>query len=187
MRRRGFARVPVLVLALLCASSAQAFELNSPSLPPGATFSPAAVFHGFGCSGANLSPALAWRDVPPGTRSFALSLFDRDAPTGSGWWHWVVVDLPPSTRALPSGVGRIGRPALPAPAIQIRNDFGSRAYGGPCPPLGDPPHRYVFTLYALKTARLPLPSGASAAMAGFFIHANAIGATQLVVRYGRSR
>ncbi len=177
----------VLSAALCCAAPAHAFELSSPSIPPGGTFSSAAIFHGFGCAGGNLSPALAWRDVPHGARSFALTLFDPDAPTGSGWWHWVVVDVPAVTRALPEGAGSASGGALPAGAVQIRNDFGVVAYGGPCPTAGDRPHRYVFTLYALRTAHLDLPPGASPAMAGFLIRANAISQAHLTVRYGRSR
>jgi Raf kinase inhibitor-like YbhB/YbcL family protein len=170
---------------LVSAGPVHAFELTSPSIPSGGTFPSAQTYHGFGCTGSNLSPALVWSGVPRGTRSLALTLYDPDAPTGSGWWHWVVVDLPASTRKLPAGAGKPGSGALPAGAVQIRNDFGTSAYGGPCPPQGGRPHRYVFTIYALKTAHLSLPPGAGPAMAGYFIHANALASARLVVRYGR--
>lgn len=177
--------VLVVAAALISAGPAYALKLSSPSIPAGGTFSVKQTYHGFGCIGGNRSPALNWRDVPQGTRSFALTLYDPDAPTGSGWWHWVVVDIPASARDVPAGAGSPGAGKLPAGAVQIRNDFGAAAYGGPCPPRGDRPHHYTFTIYALKTAHLKLPPGASPAMAGFLIHANAIASAQLVVRYGR--
>lgn len=175
----------VLSTTLACCKPTLALELTSPTIAPGGTVPAAQRYSGFGCAGGNLSPALEWRDVPSGTHSFALTLYDPDAPTGSGWWHWVLIDMPARTRALPAGAGAADGAALPAGAEQLRNDFGTRAYGGPCPPVGAPPHRYVFTLYALKVGRLPLPANASAAMAGFLIRADTIDSARLTVRYGR--
>ncbi len=175
----------MFAVTLACTGSAYAFDLTSPSFPTGKSFTVAQTYHGFGCVGSSRSPALAWHGVPRGTRSFAVTLYDPDAPTGSGWWHWVVVDLPASTRDLLANAGNPDARLLPAGTVQIRNDFGSLGYGGPCPPQGDRPHHYVFTVYALKTAHLKLPSDASPAMAGFFIHANTIASARLVVRYGR--
>lgn len=175
----------VLAAALVCTQSAFAFNLTSPSIPTGGTFTIVQTYHGFGCLGSDQSPALIWHDIPHGTRSFAVTLYDPDAPTGSGWWHWVVVDIPASSRGLLAGAGTPHAKLLPAGAVQMRNDFGSFGYGGPCPPRGDRPHRYQFTVYALKTAHLKLPSDASPAMVGFFIHANIIASARLVVRYGR--
>ena len=171
--------------ALTCAGAANAFEVQSASIAPGGTFAAAQYYEGFGCTGGNLSPALAWRDAPAGTRSFAVTVYDPDARTGSGWWHWMIVNLPATTQSLPEGAGRIDTKALPPGAFQIRNDYGAAAYGGPCPPAGSAPHHYVFTVYALKTAQLELPRDASPALAGFMIHANAIGSAQMTVRYGR--
>lgn len=173
---------PIALLAL-ATGTCQALELSSPELQPGQALSAKHVFNGFGCQGENLSPALSWRDAPAGTQSFALTVYDPDAPTGSGWWHWVVVDLPASTSALPSGVGKLA--ALPAGASEVRNDYGASGFGGACPPPGDAPHRYQFTLWALKTPALKLPAHATAALAGFMIRSQALGSTQLEVKYGR--
>ena len=136
-------------------------------------------FNGFGCTGANLAPAVRWQGVPAGTRSYALTVYDPDAPTGSGWWHWVVIDLPTGLAGLPAGS------KLPDGARTVRNDYGQSGWGGPCPPAGDPPHHYIFTLYALDVPTLGIPADASAALAGFTIHGHIIGKTQSVLTYGR--
>ncbi len=175
-----------IALAISCAAvPAGAFELASPSIRAGGTIPAAQVFKGFGCTGGNHSPALSWRGAPAGTRSYALTVYDPDAPTGSGWWHWVVVNIPATIHALPAGAGNPPRHALPAGAREIRNDYGSRAYGGPCPPVGDRPHHYIFTVYALKVSKLNLPADASPALTGYMIHANAIGSASFTGRYGR--
>jgi Raf kinase inhibitor-like YbhB/YbcL family protein len=143
------------------------------------------VFNGFGCTGENRSPALLWRDAPAGTRSFAITLYDPDAPTGSGWWHWVVYNIPADVKHLPEDAGHVGGQGLPAGAVQGRTDFGTRAYGGACPPVGAAAHRYVMTVYALKVDHLPVPADASAAMVGFMVHMNQLGAATLQSSYGR--
>lgn len=171
--------------ALATLTQAAAFSLTSPEVQPGATLGQAQVFNGFGCTGGNRSPALHWSDAPPGTRSYALTVYDPDAPTGSGWWHWIVYDLPAATTALAAGAGDAGGGQLPAGARQGRNDFGAHAFGGACPPLGDAPHHYVFTLHALKVDQLDVPADASAALIGFMIHANTLGQASLTARYGR--
>ncbi|QID16521.1 YbhB/YbcL family Raf kinase inhibitor-like protein [Nitrogeniibacter mangrovi] len=159
------------------------FTLSSTDVSPGQPIDARFVFKGFGCEGGNLSPALSWTDPPAGTKSFALTVYDPDAPTGSGWWHWVVVNLPAQTTGLPTGAGGVA--GVPEGARQVRTDFGTPGYGGPCPPVGDAPHRYVFTLYALKVPALALPEPATAAMAGFMIHANALGRASFTATYGR--
>lgn len=171
--------------ALSGAASAAAFDLASPDVAPNATISDRQVFNGFGCTGGNMSPALAWKGAPAGTRSFAMTVYDPDAPTGSGWWHWVVFNLPASTTSLPAGAGDPAKLALPAGAVQSRTDFGGPGYGGPCPPQGDKPHHYVFTVYAMKVDKLPLQPDASGAMVGFFLGANALGKASFTATYGR--
>ncbi|MBN7134854.1 phosphatidylethanolamine-binding protein [Lysobacter enzymogenes] len=179
--------VLILVLAALSLPLAMAtsqahagdFRLRSADLPHDRPIAARHVYAGFGCDGGNLSPALEWTDPPAGTRSFAVTVYDPDAPSGSGWWHWVVLDLPADVRALPRG----GAP-LPAGAVQTRTDFGAPGYGGPCPPPGRP-HRYRFEVWALKTASLGLGADASGAMAGFAIRANALGHATLEASYGR--
>ena len=111
-------------------------------------------FARFGCEGQNLSPSLSWSGAPAGTKSFALTVYDPDAPTGSGWWHWIVVDLPATTTSLPEGAGTTDGSKLPQGAVQVRTDFGAPGYGGPCPPPGDHPHRYLFRIYALDLDKL---------------------------------
>jgi Raf kinase inhibitor-like YbhB/YbcL family protein len=177
--------LPVMVSSLLlgAATGAAAFELRSTDVSDGALLTKAQVYSGFGCTGENLSPALTWTGAPAGTQSFALTVYDPDAPTGSGWWHWIVYDLPPTTNSLPRGIGRAA--SLPAGAIEARNDFGARAFGGACPPAGDKPHRYLFTIHALKIGKLEVPLDASAALVGFTINANQIGKASITARYGR--
>jgi Raf kinase inhibitor-like YbhB/YbcL family protein len=147
------------------------------------TFAEGQVLNTFGCTGANHSPQLSWKGVPAGTRSFAPTMFDPDAPTGSGWWHWIVVNIPVSAMELPTGAS--GEEAkMPAGAQETRTDFGKPGYGGPCPPPGAP-HRYVFTLYAVKVAKLDLDPQASGAMASFTIRQNSVASATLTARYSR--
>lgn len=116
--------------------------------------------------GDNTSPQLRWSGFPPQTRGFAVTVFDPDAPTGSGFWHWVLVDLPGSVTELPRGTGSGARP-VPAPAFHVRNDYGEKAYGGAAPPAGDRPHRYVFAVHALDVDRLGVDDVVSPAVVGF--------------------
>lgn len=166
-------------------SQAADFELSSPTVKSGKALPELHVLNGFGCSGGNRSPAVHWRGAPPGTQSFALTVFDPDAPTGSGWWHWVVYDIPATADALPAGAGSPDGGALPAGARQGRTDFGTQGFGGACPPAGDKPHRYRFTLYALKAASLQLPADPSPAMVGFMIHSQTLESVTLEAVYGR--
>ena len=141
-----------------------------------------AVF-GFGCAGGNKSPHLQWSGVPEGTKSFAITCFDPDAPTGSGFWHWLVVNIPASVSELAEGAGSAGG-KLPPGALQTRTDFGAPGYGGPCPPPGKA-HHYHLWLYALKVERLEVPADATAAYIGFNVRAQALGRAQLMGVYGR--
>nr|WP_236822624.1 YbhB/YbcL family Raf kinase inhibitor-like protein [Andreprevotia sp. IGB-42] len=141
-------------------------------------------FSGFGCSGVNISPALSWTNAPAGTRGFAVTVYDPDAPTGSGWWHWVVVNIPADTSGLAHGAGS-GKADLPAGSLQTRTDYGQPGFGGACPPKGDKPHRYIFTVYALKTAKLDVKPESSAAEVGFNLHFNTLGKASLTALYGR--
>ena len=184
MMRPGLLLAAGLVLA--GGVRAQAFKLASPDIKPNAPIADEQVFAGFGCTGKNISPALKWSGAPQGTRSFALLVHDPDAPTGgAGWWHWVVTNIPAETTELPKGAGKADGSALPKGAAQINTDFGGPGWGGPCPPVGDKPHRYNFSLHALKVDKLDLPQGATAALAGFTINANSIGKATLTGTYGR--
>jgi Raf kinase inhibitor-like YbhB/YbcL family protein len=173
--------------ALVLPLAAQAFSLESPDISAKAPIDNKYVFKGFGCAGDNVSPALQWKDAPKDTKSFALTVYDPDAPTGSGWWHWVVINLPANGSGLPRGAGDPDAGKLPEGAVQTRTDYGKPGWGGPCPPVGDKPHHYVFTLHALKVDKLDLPQDAPAAMVGFMINANRIAKASFTARYGRSK
>lgn len=175
----------VALSALLLGGNAHAFEVSSPSFQPGQMLAAGQVFQGFGCEGGNRSPALNWTTPPAGTQSLAITVYDPDAPTGSGWWHWVAYNLPANLRSLPEGAGQAGGANLPTGAVQVRNDFGVAAYGGACPPAGDAPHRYIFTVHALKTPRLDLPPDASPALVGYMLGVNRLASATVQARYGR--
>ncbi len=139
---------------------------------------------GFGCAGGNQSPHLAWTEPPAGTESFALTCFDPDAPTGSGFWHWVVVNIPADVREFELGAGSEGGNIPPA-ALQVRTDFSKPGYGGPCPPQGDHPHRYVFAIHAVNMAELPVNAETSAAVIGFLLNFNSLAKSTLMGLYKR--
>ena len=140
--------------------------------------------YGFGCTGGNIAPTISWKNAPKGTKSFVLTMYDKDAPTGLGWVHWVVADIPADVRRLPAGITAQGR-NLPRSALQTRTDFGQPGYGGACPPAGRK-HRYEFTLTALKVAKLPnITADATPALVGFFTKANSLGEAKFTVEYQR--
>lgn len=168
-------------LAALASPALAQMTLTSPDMAEGGTLGAAQVFDGFGCTGANRSPALEWSGVPMGTESLVVTAYDPDAPTGSGWWHWTVFNIPADTIGLASGASSDG---LPEAAIEGRTDFGSPGFGGACPPPGSV-HRYIFTVHALGVAELPLDEGASGAMVGYMARANALDQATLTVTYGR--
>ncbi len=117
-------------------ASSQTFTLKSKELGGQATVKQ--VFKGFGCDGENISPDLYWENPPKGTKSFALTIHDESAPTGSGWWHWLIFDIPSSIAELKSNAGNTTSELSPKNSIQSKTDFGTYGYGGPCPP---PSHR----------------------------------------------
>ncbi len=182
-------RNALFVLAMSLAVPALAagkFTLKSSELKPNGTLPDKQVFNGMGCSGENVSPELSWENAPADAKSFVLTVYDPDAPTGSGWWHWVVYNIPADAKELAAGVGS-GKGDLPAGAVQGKTDFGAAGYGGACPPEGDKPHRYIFTLTALKTDKIDVPEGSSAAMVGFMTNANKSASATFTVKYGRAK
>lgn len=174
--------IPAIVLCLTGFPALAEMTLTSPDFAEGAALPDAQVFSGFGCSGGNTSPALDWSGAPEGTKSFVLTVFDPDAPTGSGWWHWTVANIPADVTGLPAGASPDG---LPEGAVEGRTDFGAPGFGGACPPAGAAAHRYVFTLYAMPEASLPLDANASGAMFGFFANSMALDKAVLTATYGR--
>jgi Raf kinase inhibitor-like YbhB/YbcL family protein len=140
---------------------------------------------GFGCAGGNQSPHLAWSGAPAGTKSFAITCYDPDAPTGSGFWHWLVVNIPANVTELAAGAGAPGSKLLPEGALQTRTDYGVVSYGGPCPPEGDHPHRYIFTVFAVGSEVLPVNADTSAAIVGFNLNFNTLAKATLMGLFKR--
>jgi len=178
--------VPVFfVLFFFAAVQAYAggFTLTSPDIS--GQLSMAQVFSGFGCQGQNISPRLAWKNAPAGTQSFAVTVYDPDAPTGSGWWHWLIFNIPATVHDLKTDAGNMAKQLAPAGSIQSRTDYGKSGFGGACPPKGDKAHRYVFTVYALKVQKLDLGTGTPPAMVGFYLNHNAIAKASLSAYYAR--
>lgn len=140
-------------------------------------------FDGFGCSGENVSPALSWSNVPEGTKSFAITMYDPDAPTGSGWWHWIVFNIPSSVISIPSNASKTG--TLPKGSIEAVTSYGTHGFGGACPPKGHKAHRYVFTVYALDVEKLDLGADAGREIVGFNINAHTIQKSSIISYYGR--
>lgn len=164
------------------AACAAEFTLTSKTLAPGERIPSAHVYSS--CGGEDVSPQLSWSGAPEGTKSFALMVYDPDAPTGSGWWHWVLFNIPADVNELPEGAGNPKNGLIPE-AFQVRNDYGSPGYGGACPPEGHGDHRYQFRLFALGVEELPLDDSATAAKVGFYVNANKLAEAELEVLYGR--
>ncbi|TAL96950.1 MAG: YbhB/YbcL family Raf kinase inhibitor-like protein [Paraburkholderia sp.] len=185
-------RLPSLVLAIssLALFAAQGpralaqgtFGLSSTSFRAGGSVGDAQVFDQDGCKGGNRSPQLSWHDAPAGTRGFAISIVDPDAP-GRGWWHWAVAGIPSSVDRLPENASASGY-LQKLGAVEARNDFDIDGYGGPCPPAGKP-HHYVVTVYALDTLNLRIAQGRPALMFEHEIDTATLGSARMVVTYGR--
>ncbi|HIF9440925.1 TPA: YbhB/YbcL family Raf kinase inhibitor-like protein [Photobacterium damselae] len=168
------------ILLTVPAFMTQAMTLKSADVTNDKTLSSAQVFNQWGCTGSNESPQLTWSDVPAGTKSFAVTMYDPDAPTGSGWWHWVAINIPADVHSLKEGAGNVDGKNLPAGASMVTNDFGFKGFGGACPPPKAKPHNYTITVYALNTAKIDLPANASPALAGYNILGHVIGKAELI-------
>jgi len=154
-------------------AGASHFEVTSPDLQNEHAFSQTEIANIFGCNGGNQAPRLHWSGAPAGTESYAVTMFDPDAPTGSGFWHWLTWDIPPTDTSLDAT-------ALPAGAVAGTNDAGLTGYLGPCPPPGDRTHRYQLTVFALDVPSLNLPPSVRAAVVGFTMRTHILGFARLI-------
>jgi Raf kinase inhibitor-like YbhB/YbcL family protein len=172
----------ILIGAILIAhiGFSQTFTLKSQDIGGQATQKE--FFNGMGCTGQNISPELLWENAPAGTQYYAVTMYDKDAPTGSGFWHWVVFNIPASTTGLKANAGDVSKGLAPKEAVQSVTDFGKAGYGGPCPPPGEP-HQYLITVYALKN-KIELDKNAMPAIVGFYLNQNML-AKASIVMYGK--
>jgi Raf kinase inhibitor-like YbhB/YbcL family protein len=189
-KKKDFMRLTNLILpvCLLFSTSLLAqttFTLSSNTLGGSATS--VEEFDGFGCTGENKSPQLSWENAPEGTKSFAVTMYDPDAPTGSGWWHWVVFDLPETTNELVAGAGNLTLNLAPEGAIQSITNYGAPGYGGPCPPEDHGLHQYIISVHALKTDKLGLDQNTNPAIVGYYLWNNTLAKASIVTYYKRDK
>lgn len=159
------------------------FTLESKTL--GGNSTSVEEFNGFGCTGENTSPELSWSNAPEGTKSFAITMYDPDAPTGSGWWHWVVFDIPSDVSSLLKNAGNIDKGLMHKDAIQSITNYGVPGYGGPCPPENHGIHQYIITVHALKVDKLGLDQNTNPAIVGYYLWNNTIAKASIVTYYER--
>ena len=171
----------LITLSMSSSVMAQSLKLSSNDITHGDFMDSQQAFNGFGCTGENQSPHLKWSNPPKGTKSFAITAYDPDAPTGSGWWHWQVINIPLTVLELHNDAGNINSKVLK----QIENDYSVKGYGGACPPTGHGAHRYQFTVHALSVTILEVPETASGALIGYMIRANTIESKTIEALYKR--
>lgn len=172
-----------LILTVLLGSLALAGSFTLESSDIEGQLSNAHEFNSFGCTGKNMSPQLSWKDAPKGTKSFAITVYDPDAPTGSGWWHWLVVNIPSSTSTIATDASAKG--TLPKGVLETMTDYGSAGFGGACPPKGDKAHSYVFTVYALDVEKLDVTAKSDSALVGYMINQHVLQKASMVSYYQR--
>lgn len=173
-----------LSIGLISSAFASSLQLSSNDITRGDFMANAQEFQGFGCSGGNLSPQLSWSGAPKGTKAFAILVHDPDAPTGSGWWHWQLVNIPKNVNSLSAGAGDATKNLAPKGSVHIANDYGVKGFGGACPPEGNGAHRYQFTVHALSK-KLELPDNASGALTGYMVNAHSLASGTIEALYKR--
>src|SRR5512143_1779529 len=172
-----------IIVVFAAAAYAEEFTLKSDQI--GGQLTIEQVYNGFGCTGKNISPELKWVNAPKTAKSFAVTAYDPDAPTGSGWWHWVIFNIPADVNELRTGAGDPQKKTAPAGSVQSMTDYGKPGFGGACPPVGEKPHRYIFTVFALDVPKLDLDEHAGAAYVGFNLNGHAVAKASMVSYYGR--
>jgi Raf kinase inhibitor-like YbhB/YbcL family protein len=166
-----FARLP----------EAASFTVTSTTVEDGAAWSPEQYSGVFGVPGGkDVSPQLSWHGAPDGTKSYAVTCYDPDAPTGSGFWHWVVADIPATTTELAEGAGDDTGSGLPEGALTLRNDAGTARFVGAAPPAGHGPHRYFVVVHALDVESIGVAADATPAVLGFTMFGHVLGRAVLV-------
>ena len=183
--RQTFKLTSILLLSLSASALAGSLTLSSHDISHGEFMTKAQEFNGFGCSGGDLSPHLKWSNAPKGTKSFAITAYDPDAPTGSGWWHWQIVNIDKNVTEISTGAGSTKPNLAPQGSLEIKNDYGSKGFGGACPPVGHGVDHYRFTIHALSVEQLELPEDASGALTGYMINANTIESSTIESLYQR--
>jgi Raf kinase inhibitor-like YbhB/YbcL family protein len=177
--------ISILAITASAAVSAESLTLSSQDLVHGKFMTKAQEFNGFGCTGGDSSPHLKWSGAPEGTKSFAITVYDPDAPTGSGWWHWQIVNIPKEVAEIAANSGSTKKDLAPKGSMQVKNDYGVRGFGGACPPSGHGIHHYRFTVHALSVEKLELPEDASGALTGYMINSNTIESSTIESLYKR--
>jgi Raf kinase inhibitor-like YbhB/YbcL family protein len=162
------------------------FTVTSSDVSDGAVLPMPQVSGVMGAGGEDRSPQLSWSGFPEGTKSFAVTVYDPDAPTASGFWHWAVANIPASVTELPSGAGDKDSPNLPGGAVQLRNDGGFAGYVGAAPPPGHGPHRYFIVVHAVDTDALDVSADTTPAVLGFNLFGHTLARASLVATYEES-
>ncbi|MDE8603589.1 YbhB/YbcL family Raf kinase inhibitor-like protein [Marinomonas sp. RSW2] len=173
-------QILALTASTIVSANSVGFELTSTDIQEGQKMAKTFEFSGFGCDGENVSPQLTWSNIPAGTKSFAITAYDPDAPTGSGWWHWVSFNIPANIASFERGAD-----LQSMGATELASDYGSIGFGGACPPVGHGMHRYQFTVWALPVEKLDLNDKVSAAIAGYTLNSMAIDTAKLTATYNR--
>jgi Raf kinase inhibitor-like YbhB/YbcL family protein len=177
--------VSLLLTVSVLPIQASSFSLQSEQFANGDTLPQSTVYQGFGCTGDNISPQLSWHNEPKETKSYVITVFDPDAPTGVGWWHWLVFNIPANIHTMPVNAGSSTANLLPDGSQQGYTDFGSKGYGGACPPQGDKAHNYIFTVYALDVASLPADASTTGAKLAFLMKEHILAKAKVTAKFGR--
>ncbi len=184
MKKNVFTSVFIFLSLFSNEAIAQKSSFTLASKDLGNFFSLKQVYHKYNCGGENVSPELYWKNAPKNTKSFAITMFDPDAPTGKGWWHWLAFDIPIQISEFPSGAGSYYAHLLPPVIIQSINDYKEYGYGGPCPPPGKP-HRYFISIYALDTVSLGLNKNTPPEIVYKKILKHSLNKAEIMSLYGR--